>query len=124
MAYSPNLAVRFRSSSSRSAAVLGTLQRISEAYLAGPYRIEIIDLMIMPQLAAGDQIFAVPTPARRLPEPIKKIIDEINVDSFAPLLLGLGILLGPSRAIWSIYSARIAQGWLQFMGRIHVGCDG
>lgn len=124
MAYSPNSAVRFRSSSSRSAAVLGTLKRISEAYLAGQFRIEIIDLMIMPQLAAGDQIFAVPTPARRLPEPIKKIIDEINVDSFAPLLLGLGIFLGPSRPSGLYIRHALPKAGSDSRAEFHVGCDG
>lgn len=89
MAFSLNLAVRFRSSSSRSAAVLATLKRICEAYLAGQSRIEIIDLMIMPQLAAGDQIFAVPTPARRLPEPIKKIIGDPSNEE--RVLVGLDV---------------------------------
>ena len=54
------------------------LKRICEEYLAGRYHIEMIDLLQNPQLARGDQILAVPTLVRRLPEPIKKIIGDLS----------------------------------------------
>ena len=54
------------------------LKRICEAYLAGRYHIEMVDLLQNPQLARGDQILAVPTLVRRLPEPIKKIIGDLS----------------------------------------------
>ena len=52
---------------SKSLTALTNLKRICETYLAGQYRIELIDLLQTPQLAAGDQILAVPTLVRRLP---------------------------------------------------------
>ena len=54
------------------------LTQICEDNLRGRYEIEIIDLMENPQLAQGDQILAVPTLVRRLPEPIKKIIGDLS----------------------------------------------
>jgi circadian clock protein KaiB len=54
------------------------LKRICEEYLAGHYHIEMVDLLQNPQLARGDQILAVPTLVRRLPEPIKKIIGDLS----------------------------------------------
>jgi len=54
------------------------LKRICEEHLLGRYEIEIIDLLENPQLAQGDQILALPTLVRRLPEPIKKIIGDLS----------------------------------------------
>jgi circadian clock protein KaiB len=73
----------------KSLAALGNLQRICETHLVGQYRIEVIDLTKTPQLAAGDQIFAVPTLVRRLPEPIKKIIGDLSNEE--RVLVGLNI---------------------------------
>jgi circadian clock protein KaiB len=73
----------------RSVAALANLQRICETHLAGQYRIEVIDLMLTPQLADGDQIFAVPTLVRRLPEPIIKIIGDLSNEE--RVLVGLDV---------------------------------
>ena len=54
------------------------LQRLCEEHLAGQYRIEVIDLLEHPQLAEGDQILAIPTLVRKLPEPVKKIIGDLS----------------------------------------------
>ncbi len=54
------------------------LKRICEEYLADRYRIEMIDLMENPALARGDQILAVPTLVRRMPEPVRKIIGDLS----------------------------------------------
>jgi circadian clock protein KaiB len=54
------------------------LKRICEEHLANRYRIEIIDLLQNPQLARGDQILAVPTLVRQLPEPVKRIIGDLS----------------------------------------------
>jgi circadian clock protein KaiB len=54
------------------------LRTICEEHLAGRYRIEVIDLLENPQLGRGDQILALPTLVRRLPEPIKKIIGDLS----------------------------------------------
>ena len=62
----------------RSTAALTNLRRICEEHLAGRYTIEVIDLLQHPQLAAGDQILAVPTLVRHLPTPIKRIIGTLS----------------------------------------------
>jgi circadian clock protein KaiB len=57
---------------------LANLQQLCEERLAGRYRIEVIDLLKTPQLAKGDQILAIPTLVRKLPEPIRKIIGDLS----------------------------------------------
>lgn len=73
----------------KSIAALKNLNRICETHLAGRYRIEVIDLFVNPTLAAGDQILAVPTLVRKLPEPIKKIIGDLSNED--RVLVGLDI---------------------------------
>ena len=62
----------------KSVLAFTNLKQICERHLLGRYQIEIIDLVENPQLARGDQILAVPTLVRRLPEPIKKIIGDLS----------------------------------------------
>jgi circadian clock protein KaiB len=62
----------------RAIRALENLQRICEEHLAGKYTIEVIDLLKNPQLARGDQILAVPTLVRKLPEPVRKIIGDLS----------------------------------------------
>lgn len=62
----------------KSIAAFTNLKRICEEYLPGCYSIEIIDLLENPRLAQGDQILALPTLVRKLPEPIKKIIGDLS----------------------------------------------
>lgn len=65
----------------RSVAAVENLVRICDEYLPGKYEIEIVDLLENPQLAQGDQIVAIPTLVRKLPEPIRKVIGDLsNVD--------------------------------------------
>ncbi|HEX7316490.1 MAG TPA: circadian clock KaiB family protein [Pyrinomonadaceae bacterium] len=54
------------------------LKKICEEHMAGRYRIEVIDLLKNPQLARGDQILAIPTLVRKLPEPVRKIIGDLS----------------------------------------------
>jgi circadian clock protein KaiB len=62
----------------RSVAALANLRRICEEHLAGRYEIEVIDLLVRPQLAKGEQIVAIPTLVRKLPEPVRKIIGDLS----------------------------------------------
>lgn len=62
----------------KSLAAFANLKKLCEEHVAGQYRIEIIDLLEQPQLAAGDQILAVPTLVRQLPQPLKKIIGDLS----------------------------------------------
>jgi circadian clock protein KaiB len=73
----------------KSLTAFANLKRICEEHLEGRYRIEVIDLMVNPQLAKGDQILALPTLVRRLPDPVRKIIGDLsNTDR---VLVGLDI---------------------------------
>ncbi len=65
------------------------LKKICDEHLRGKCRIEVIDLMKNPQLAAGDQILALPTLVRKLPEPLKKIIGDLS--NTERVLVGLDI---------------------------------
>jgi circadian clock protein KaiB len=62
----------------KSLQAFANLKRICEEHLAGQYRIEVIDLVRNPQLARGDQILALPTLVRKLPEPVRKIIGDLS----------------------------------------------
>lgn len=73
----------------RSVSALANLERICEEHLKGAYRIEVIDVLRNPRLAAGDQILALPTLVRRLPQPMKKIIGDLSDE--ARVLIGLDL---------------------------------
>ena len=75
----------------KSVLAFTNLKQICEEHLSGRYEIEIIDLRQDPQLAHGDQILAVPTLVRRLPEPIKKIIGDLSYTH--RVLVGLDLRL-------------------------------
>jgi len=62
----------------KSIAAFTNLKRLCEEHLTGRYTIEVIDLMQQPQLAAGDQIVAIPTLVRRLPEPLRRIVGDMS----------------------------------------------
>jgi circadian clock protein KaiB len=64
--------------SPKSALAFANLRRLCEEHLKGEYSIEIVDLLRNPKLARGDQIVAVPTLVRNLPQPIKKIIGDLS----------------------------------------------
>jgi circadian clock protein KaiB len=63
---------------SRSLAAITNLRKICKEHLAGRYRIRVIDLLEHPQLARGDQILALPTLVRKLPEPIRKLVGDLS----------------------------------------------
>lgn len=62
----------------RSKAALANLQAICDEHLAGRYQVEVVDLLKNPQLAKGDQIVALPTLVRKLPNPMRKIIGDLS----------------------------------------------
>src|SRR5207248_5307608 len=82
---------------SRSQAALLNLQAICETHLKGQYRIEIVDLLVNPQLAKGDQILALPTLVRLLPPPVKKIIGDLS--HIERVLVGLDVRPLPRGAV-------------------------
>ena len=71
------------------ARALANLKKLCETHLAGKYRIEVVDLLENPQLARGDQIMAVPTLVRALPQPVRKIIGDLS--NSERVLVGLDI---------------------------------
>jgi circadian clock protein KaiB len=73
----------------KSLLALKNINRYCREYLAGKYTIEVIDLLKNPQLAAGDQIFAIPTLVRKLPVPMRKIIGDLSNEE--KVLVGLNI---------------------------------
>ncbi len=73
----------------KSVLALKNITKYCEEYLAGKYSIEIIDLLKNPQLAEGDQIFAIPTLVRKFPEPLRKIIGDLS--NKEKVLVGLNI---------------------------------
>ncbi|MDZ4805785.1 MAG: circadian clock KaiB family protein [Candidatus Eisenbacteria bacterium] len=62
----------------RSVTAFANLKEICEEHLSGRYKIEVIDLLLHPQLAAGDQIVAIPTLVRKLPEPLRRIVGDLS----------------------------------------------
>jgi circadian clock protein KaiB len=73
----------------RSARALANLKRICEEHLKGQYSIELVDVLKNPRLARGDQILALPTLVRKLPEPMKKIIGDLSNED--RVLIGLDL---------------------------------
>ena len=73
----------------KSQTALTNLKKYCEEHLKGKYVIEVIDLLVKPQLAEGDQILAVPTLVKKVPEPIRKIIGDLSNEE--KVLVGLNI---------------------------------
>ena len=77
----------------KSLAAIENLKRICDEHLEGKYHIEIVDLLVHPQLAKGDPIVAIPTLVRKLPQPIRKVIGDLsNVERAL-----VGLQLRPAR---------------------------
>jgi circadian clock protein KaiB len=74
----------------KSMTAFANLKNICEEHLAGRYEIEVVDLLKNPTLASGDQILAIPTLVRKLPEPVRKIIGDLS--NTERVLIGLDLL--------------------------------
>ena len=79
----------------KSLTAFANLRRICEEHLAGRYQIEVIDLMRHPEMAQTDQIIALPTLVRKLPEPIKRIVGDLSNSERVVLGMNLEKLSGP-----------------------------
>lgn len=73
----------------KSVTALRNLKRYCEEHLKGIYEIEVVDLLVNPQLAEGDQILAIPTLVKKVPEPVRKIIGDLSNEE--KVLVGLDI---------------------------------
>lgn len=80
----------------KSMAAIANLKRYCAEYLHGRYQLEVIDLLVNPQLAEGDQILAIPTLVRKVPVPIRKIIGDLSNEE--RVLVGLDIRPAPEKA--------------------------
>jgi len=80
--------------SGKSVAAFENLKKLCDEHLAGKYRIEVVDLLVHPQLAKGDQIVAIPTLVRKLPPPIRKVIGDLSNPEHT--LVGLQLRPAPS----------------------------
>jgi circadian clock protein KaiB len=78
---------------SRSTTALRNLKKYCEQHLKETYSIEVIDLLKNPQLAEGDQILAIPTLVKKVPEPVRKIIGDLSNEE--KVLVGLDIRPAP-----------------------------
>jgi circadian clock protein KaiB len=84
-----NLCLYVAGQTPKSLSAINNLKRICEDYLTGHYTIEVIDLLVTPQLALDDRIVVVPTLVRRLPSPLKRITG--NLSDTERVLVGLDI---------------------------------
>lgn len=84
-----NLRLYVAGQTPKSLAAIANLKKLCENNLAGRYTIEVVDLLVTPQLAAGDQIVALPTLVRRLPPPLKRVIGDLS--NTERVLVGLDI---------------------------------
>ena len=89
-----NLRLYVAGQTSKSIAAIANLKRIREQHMPVRYHIEVIDLMQKPQLAVNDQIVAIPTLIRKVPEPMKRIIGDLSATE--RVLIGLDLV--PAKA--------------------------
>lgn len=90
-----NLRLYVAGQTPKSLAAIANLKQICETHLAGRYTVEVVDLIDNPQLAVVDQILALPTLVRRLPEPLKRIIGDLSKTE--RVLVGLDIEHGRAK---------------------------
>lgn len=84
-----NLRLYIAGQTPKSVAALANLRRICDEHMNGEYEVEVIDLMENPHLAQKDQIVAIPTLVRQLPEPLKRIIGDLS--NTQRVLIGLDL---------------------------------
>ncbi len=78
--------------SARSLAAIENLRKICDAHMSGRYTIEVIDLMRNPERAKADQIVAIPTLIRKLPEPARRIIGDLSATDKVLMSLELTVV--------------------------------
>ena len=86
-----NLRLYVAGQTPKSIAAVCNLRRLCEKYLSGRYRLDVIDLMVDPNLAQQDQIIAIPTLVRHMPEPIKRVIGDLSNSKRVLTRLGIDV---------------------------------
>src|SRR5450755_589729 len=84
-----NLRLYVAGQTPKSIRAFANLKAMCEEHLKGRYQIELVDLRENPQLARGDQIVAIPTLVRRLPQPLRTVIGDLS--NSVRLLVGLDL---------------------------------
>jgi circadian clock protein KaiB len=87
-----NLRLYVAGQTPKSIKAFDNLKKLCDEHLSGRYTIEVIDLTVNPQLAKGDQILALPTLVRKLPQPLRKIIGDLS--NTERVLVGLDLRPG------------------------------
>ncbi len=77
-------------STARSQIAIANLKRVCEEHLPGRYDLQVIDVYQQPQLAAGDQVIAVPTLVKELPLPVRRLIGNLSAED--RVLVGLNLV--------------------------------
>lgn len=93
-----NLRLYVAGQTPRSVTAFANLKRLCEERLPGRYFIEVIDLAKHPQLAQGDQIIAIPTLVRKLPEPVKRVVGDLSNVERVIIGMELHEISGPAGA--------------------------
>ncbi len=86
-----NLRLYVAGQTPKSIAAVCNLRRLCEKYLSGRYRLDVIDLMVDPNLAQRDQIIAIPTLVRHMPEQIKRVIGDLSNSKRVLTRLGIDV---------------------------------
>jgi len=86
-----NLRLYVAGQTPKSIAAIYNLRRLCEKYLSGRYRLDVVDLMVDPNLAQRDQIIAIPTLVRHMPEQIKRVIGDLSNGKRVLTRLGIDV---------------------------------
>jgi circadian clock protein KaiB len=90
-----NLRLYVAGQTPKSITAFANLKQLCEQHLPGRYQIEIVDLIKQPHLAQNDQIVALPTLVRRLPEPLKRVIGDLS--NLERVMVGLDLRLADGK---------------------------
>ena len=84
----------------RSLRAIVDAERLCREHLDGRFTLEVIDIYQRPVLARNEQIVAVPTLVRRLPEPLRKLVGDLS-DS-ERVLIGLDLIVRDERGVLAL----------------------
>lgn len=73
-----NLRLYVAGDSPKSRSAIDNLKKLCALHLDGAFELEVVDLRQRPELAKADQILAVPTLVRKIPEPMKRVIGDLS----------------------------------------------
>jgi circadian clock protein KaiB len=65
-------------STPRSTRAVANLRQLCEQHLPDRYELEVVDVYQQPELAAREQLVAVPTLIKRLPLPLRRLVGDLS----------------------------------------------